>query len=70
VGRRRFPEPVFRVCLQLSKADHDRFKTLYPAKGVSSAVRALMRAHLLRLDARNKELESTLPEITLEFDDV
>lgn len=65
MSRRPLPEESIRVGLHLYKADLDQMKIIYPAKGVSAVIRALIRAHLTKVDARFREIAASLPEVDI-----
>lgn len=65
MSRRALPEESIRVGMHLYKADLEQMKLLYPAKGVSSVIRTLIRTHLLKVDSRFREIAAELPDIEL-----
>ncbi len=64
---RRFADPATKVTMNLDKADYERFQALYASSGAAAAIRALMRQHLQRVDARLTTPVAVVAEIDLDM---
>jgi hypothetical protein len=68
--RKREPEPLVKVTLNLFERDYQRMHELYATTGASVAIRALVRAHVQRLEAKIAQSNDTLvAEIDIELED-
>lgn len=68
--RRASPEPLVKVTMNLFSRDVEKMQALYPKAGYSVAIRQLVRAHVLKVEAKASARmdETVLEELEVDVD--
>lgn len=66
---KREAEPLVKVTLNLFASDYERMQQLYIATGAAKAIRAVIRAHVQRVEARAAQTVATVGELDIEMED-
>lgn len=69
MAKRKSPEPLKKVTLNLYERDVERMEALYPKAGYTVAVRELVRTHVMRVDSARAAVldESLVDDIDLDI---
>lgn len=62
-------EPLVKVTLNLYASDYAQMQLLYQATGAAKAIRAVIRTHVQRVEARAAQTIGTVSELDLELED-
>lgn len=71
MSRRSNTEPLTKVTLNLFSKDYERLQAMYPQVGATVAIRALVRQHVNRVEAKTSAMiDDSGLDIELEDEDV
>lgn len=68
--RRKHPEPLKKITLNVNERDYERMQLLYHKVGATVAIRHLVHAHVMKVDAKTAALldEDLVEEIEVDLD--
>lgn len=71
MSRRKSPEKLVRISMNLIERDYEKMKALYPDVGATVAIRALVHAHVAKVEAKTAALLDTtlIDDLEIELDD-
>lgn len=67
--RKRNPD-LRQIALRVNEPDYLRLQELYATTGVALVIRALIRAHLIKVDRKFSESQHLLPAIEIDLGDL
>lgn len=70
MSRRKAPEPLTKVTLNLYSSDYEQMQAIYPQVGATVAVRELVKAHVAKVRARLIKASGPLDDFEIDVPDV
>lgn len=70
--RRKSPEPLKKITLNVNLRDYERMQAMYPKAGATVAIRALVHAHVSKVEAKAAAIVSdeVIESLDIEVEDV